>query len=113
MEDCIFCKIIAGEMEGDIVYEDDSVIAFKDIYPKAPIHHLIVPKKHIPTLVDLTEEDNDLVGHIYQVAKKIAKDEGVDEKGFRVVSNCREEGGQVVYHIHYHFLAGKKLGPLG
>ncbi len=109
MEDCIFCKIVAKEIESDIVYEDDRVVAFKDIEPQAPIHYLIIPKKHIPTLVDLQEEDNNLVGHIYQVANKIAKDEGIAKDGFRVVSNCNKAGGQTVYHIHYHLLGGRNL----
>ncbi|PRX28345.1 histidine triad (HIT) family protein [Orenia metallireducens] len=109
MEECIFCKIVAGEINSNIVYEDDKVIAFKDINPEAPIHHLIIPKKHIPTLLDLQEDDKELIGHIYLVASKIAQDEGIAEDGFRVVSNCNEAGGQSVYHIHYHLLGGRNL----
>lgn len=109
-EDCIFCKIIAGEMDNEIIYEDEKVIAFDDINPQAPTHILIVPKKHIPTALDLTKEDNELVGHIYQVANKLAKEQGFAEDGFRVVNNCNDNGGQMVYHIHYHLLAGRKLG---
>ena len=109
MEDCLFCKIVDGEIDSDIVYEDEQVIAFKDINPQAPTHILIAPKKHIPTLLDLEEEDNELVGHIYQVAKELAQKEGIAEDGFRVVSNCNEAGGQTVFHIHYHLLGGRDL----
>lgn len=109
MEECLFCKIIDGEIDSDIVYEDEQVIAFKDINPQAPTHILIVPKKHISTLLDLDTEDNQLIGHIYQVANKLAKREGIAEDGFRVVSNCKEAGGQTVFHIHYHLLGGRDL----
>ncbi len=109
MDDCLFCKIVAGEIDSDLIYEDEQVIAFKDIKPQAPTHILIVPRKHISTLLDLEEEDNQLVGHIYQVAKELAKREGIAEDGFRVVSNCNEAGGQSVYHIHYHLLGGRDL----
>ena len=109
MEDCLFCKIIDGQIDSDIVYEDNKVIAFKDINPQAPTHILIVPKKHISTLLDLEEEDNQLIGHIYQVANELAKEEGIAEDGFRVVSNCKEAGGQTVFHIHYHLLGGRDL----
>ncbi|MCK8815923.1 histidine triad nucleotide-binding protein [Natroniella sulfidigena] len=109
MEDCIFCKIIAGEMESEILYEDEEVIAFKDIEPQAPIHFLIVPKKHIPTLLDIEEGDNELIGHIHQVANQLARQEGIAEDGFRIVSNCNEAGGQIVDHIHYHLLGGRNL----
>ncbi|GAB6138339.1 histidine triad nucleotide-binding protein [Halanaerobaculum tunisiense] len=109
MEDCLFCQIVAGEMESDIVYEDEQVIAFKDVNPQAPVHLLIVPKEHIATLLELEEEDQQLIGHIYQVANKLAKDFEIAEDGFRVVSNCKEQGGQTVYHIHYHLLGGRHL----
>ncbi|MGM0369693.1 MAG: histidine triad nucleotide-binding protein [Bacillota bacterium] len=109
MDDCLFCKIVAGEIDSDLVYEDEQVIAFKDIKPQAPTHILIVPRKHISTLLDLEEEDNQLVGHIYQVAKKLAKREGIAEDGFRVVNNCNDAGGQVIYHLHYHLLGGRKM----
>lgn len=109
MAGCIFCKIIAGEIDAKTVYEDEKVIAFRDIKPQAPTHILIVPKKHISTLLDLDTEDNELVGHIYQVANKLAEDEGIAEDGFRVVSNCNEAGGQTVFHIHYHLLGGRNL----
>jgi len=109
MDDCLFCKIVAGEIDSDLIYEDEQVIAFKDIKPQAPTHILIVPRKHISTLLDLEEEDNQLVGHIHQVANKLARQEGIAENGFRVVSNCKEAGGQSVFHIHYHLLGGRDL----
>jgi len=110
MEDCIFCKIIKGEIPSEIVYQDEQVIAFKDIQPAAPIHILVIPKKHISTLLDVTEEDSNLIGHIYQVINKIAKDLNIEEEGFRVIVNCGKDAGQEVMHIHFHLLAGKKLG---
>jgi len=110
MEDCIFCKIINKEIPSTIVYEDDEVLAFRDINPAAPVHILIIPKKHISSLNELQENDELLVGKIYTVINKIAKKEGVSEKGFRVIVNCGEDGGQEVKHLHFHLLGGKKLG---
>ncbi len=110
MEDCIFCKIINKEVPSTIVYEDEDVIAFKDIHPVTPVHILVIPKKHISSLVDLKEEDEAVIGKIYTVINKIAKQEGILDKGFRVIVNCGEDGGQVVKHIHFHLLGGKKLG---
>lgn len=112
VSDCIFCNIINGELNTELLYEDDQVIAFKDINPKAPIHFLIVPKKHIETILDLEERNNQLIGHIYQVAKKLAQEYGIAVDGYRVVANCNENGGQVVFHIHFHLLGGKKLGDI-
>ena len=110
MEDCIFCKIINREIPSDIVYEDDEVIAFKDIRPVTPVHILVIPKKHISSLVELTEEDEAVIGKIYTVINKVAKVAGILEKGFRVIVNCGDDGGQEVKHIHFHVLGGKKLG---
>ena len=110
MEDCIFCKIIKKEIPSTIVYEDDSVIAFNDINPAAPIHILVVPKKHIATLLDVTEEDKELIAHIYEVINQIARERGFAENGFRVITNCGRDSGQEVMHIHFHVLGGKKLG---
>ena len=109
MEECVFCKIIKGEIPSNIVYEDDRVIAFYDVNPAAPIHILVVPKKHIETLLDVSEEDGDLISYIYKIINKIAKDEGFADNGFRVIANCGEDSGQEVKHIHFHVLAGKKL----
>lgn len=110
MEDCIFCKIIKGEVPSTKVYEDDEILAFRDISPVTPVHVLVIPKKHITSLVDLKPEDEAVIGRIYTVINKIAKQEGIIEKGFRVIVNCGEDGGQVVKHVHFHLLGGKKLG---
>ena len=110
MEDCIFCKIIKREIPSSIVYEDSDIIAFRDVNPQAPIHILVIPKKHINSLIDLKEEDELLVGKIYTVINKIAKKENIDKDGFRVIVNCGENGGQEVKHLHFHILGGKKLG---
>lgn len=110
MEDCLFCKIINKEISSTIVYEDELVIAFKDIHPVAPVHILVIPKKHISSLNELEEQDEALVGKIYTVINKIAKQEDISEKGFRVIVNCGEDGGQEVKHLHFHLLGGKKLG---
>lgn len=110
MEDCIFCKIIKKEIQSSIVYEDEEIIAFKDINPAAPIHILIVPKKHIPSLVELEKEDELLIGRIYTVINKVADIVGVKENGYRVIVNCGKDAGQEVGHLHFHFLAGAKFG---
>ena len=110
MEDCIFCKIIKGEIPSEKVYEDDEVLAFKDINPAAPIHILVIPKKHISSLLDLEETDYDLVGKIQKVINKLAKDLNITQEGFRVIVNCGKDAGQEVMHLHYHLLAGRKLG---
>lgn len=110
MEDCIFCKIIRREIPSNIVYEDEEIIAFKDIQPAAPIHILVIPKKHISSLVELKKEDEILIGRIYTVINKIAEEQGVLDKGYRVIVNCGKDGGQEVEHLHFHLLAGKKLG---
>jgi histidine triad (HIT) family protein len=109
MSECLFCKIVKRELNTEILYEDDQVLAFKDIDPQAPIHLLIIPKKHIPTLLELQEKDKELVGHIYQVATQLAREYGIAEDGFRVVSNCNKQGGQSVYHIHFHLLGGRSM----
>jgi len=109
---CIFCKIVKGEIPARIVYEDDLVMAFHDINPQAPIHILIIPKEHIPTVNELEEDHKELIGHIFLVARKIAKDLEVAESGYRILVNCNRDGGQEIYHLHYHFFAGKPLGPM-
>ena len=110
MEDCIFCKIVKGEIPSNKVYEDDDVLAFHDINPAAPIHILVIPKKHISMLTDLKEEDEALIGKIYTTINKIAKQEGFEKEGYRVIANCGKDSGQEVMHIHFHILGGKKLG---
>jgi len=109
VSDCLFCGVIKGEVKGNFVYQDPSVVAFRDIRPQAPVHILIVPRKHLATLLDLAEEDNDLVGHIFQVAVSLAKNEGISQNGFRVVANCGSQAGQTVYHIHFHLLGGRSF----
>ena len=108
MADCIFCKIILGEIPSQKVYEDELVYAFNDINPMAPVHILVVPKQHIPTLLDVNSSNSNLVAHIYEVITKIAKEFNLED-GFRVVSNCNENGCQTVFHIHFHILGGQKL----
>ena len=110
MEDCVFCKIIKKEIPADIVYEDDEILSFKDINPAAPIHILVIPKKHIKSLAELEKEDEALIGKIYTIINKVADGQGVKEKGYRVIVNCGEDGGQEVGHLHFHLLAGTKLG---
>jgi histidine triad (HIT) family protein len=105
----IFAKIIAGEVPADIVYRDDQVTCFRDIAPKAPTHILIVPNREIPTVNDLTADDAQLVGHMVLVAKQLAQQEGIAERGYRLVVNCNSEGGQVVYHLHMHLIGGRAL----
>jgi histidine triad (HIT) family protein len=107
--DCLFCKIIKGEIPAKIIYQDDNVVAFEDINPQAPHHKLIVPKKHIATLNDLQPEDNELMGQIYQAAKHLAKELGIAESGYRVVMNCNRGAGQTVFHIHAHLLGGRQM----
>ena len=111
MEDCIFCKIIKGEIPSEKVYEDENVLAFRDIQPTAPIHILIIPKKHITNLMEIAPEDSALMGKIVEAMQKVAKQLGVDEKGFRIISNCGPDSGQEVMHLHFHLLAGRKMGP--
>lgn len=109
MADCLFCKIANKEMPTSLTYEDDLVVAFNDIYPKAPIHQLIVPKKHIATINDLSSADEALVGRLFIVAAQLAKQHNIAERGYRVLMNCNQEGGQIIYHMHLHLLGGKQL----
>lgn len=108
----IFSKIVNREIPADIVYQDDRVTAFKDIHPIAPVHILIVPNKEIPTVDDVSEEDETTLGHMFVVAKKIARDLGIAESGYRLLVNCRGDAGQEVFHLHMHLLGGRKLGPM-
>lgn len=107
MDDCIFCKIINGEIPADIVYEDQDVMAFKDIRPVAPNHLLFIPKKHIPTLSDLTKEDGHLMANLSLAVANVAQKKGLES--YRIVCNCNEDAGQTVFHIHFHLLAGRKF----
>ena len=108
--DCLFCKIIAGEIPGHLVYEDKDVVAFKDIDPKAPLHVLIVPRRHIATLNDLSPTDDALVGALVRRAAVLLRQRGYSDRGYRTVLNCNREAGQSVFHIHLHLLAGRGLG---
>lgn len=106
--DCIFCKIAAGEIPSTKVYEDERILAFRDIAPMAPTHILVIPKAHIGSVAEITAENADIVSHIFTIIPQIAREEGL-EKGYRVVSNCGEDAGQTVHHLHFHILGGKKL----
>ncbi len=107
MSDCLFCKMVAGEIEPDIVYQDETVLAFRDISPQAPVHILIIPKRHVKTLNEL--DDVELAGRMLLTAAKLAKQEGLAEEGYRTVFNCNEKGGQEVFHLHLHLLAGRQM----
>ena len=109
MSDCLFCKMVSGEILPDVVFEDDEVLAFRDVNPQAPMHVLVIPKVHIPTVNDLTPEYAGLVGKMYLAAQQIAAGEGVAEPGYRMVMNCNAEAGQSVYHIHLHVLGGRPM----
>ena len=107
--ECLFCKIAEGKRSAKILYEDDLSVVFEDINPQAPVHSLVIPKKHISTNLDLKEEENSLIGHLFQVANKIAKDKGIADRGFRLVMNCNPESGQTVFHMHLHILGGRRM----
>ena len=109
MADCLFCKMVSGEITPDTVYEDDDILAFKDINPQAPLHLLIVPRKHIASLNDLALGDDALVGSMFRRAATLAKERGYHERGYRTVFNTNREAGQTVFHIHLHLLAGRGL----
>ena len=109
MSDCLFCSIVAGDIPGDIVFENKSVLAFRDIDPKAPTHILVIPKKHIRSINELESDDKSMAGEMLMVAKTIAKLEGIDDSGFRTVFNTNDYGGQTVFHIHMHILGGRQM----
>jgi histidine triad (HIT) family protein len=107
--ECIFCNIASGKSPANIIYQDEKIIAFDDIYPKAPQHKLIIPRMHFATLNDLSQNDASLLGEMVLVAKKLAKEFNIDQTGYRVVINCNQDGGQVVYHVHLHLMGGRLL----
>lgn len=109
MNDCLFCKIIQREIPCKVVYEDEKVLAFRDINPQAPVHILIIPRSHIPTTLDIKEEDKELIGHIHIVAARLARSEGLEDNGFRLVLNCKRDAGQEVFHLHFHLLGGRRF----
>jgi histidine triad (HIT) family protein len=108
--DCLFCKIVAGDIPADIIYESDHAIAFRDINPHAPTHVLIIPRQHIETINALQSGDEALVGNLFLAAKQIAKEAGISDAGYRVAMNCNEAAGQTVFHLHLHLLGGRTLG---
>lgn len=109
MKDCIFCKIAKRELPAKIVYEDDESVAFEDIHPKAPTHILIIPRRHLSTLLEASQDDDRLLGRLLLVANEVARQQGIADRGFRLVLNCNSEGGQVVFHLHLHLLGGRTL----
>lgn len=110
--DCIFCKIVEGSIPSKKVFENERILAFHDIQPAAPVHVLIIPKKHIPTMNDVSGEDDAVMAEIFAAARQIAKELGVDESGYRLINNCNPDSGQIVYHLHFHLVGGRNLGPL-
>ena len=108
--DCVFCKIVAGKIPADIVYRDRTVIAFRDIHPEAPVHLLIIPRRHIASLADLAEGQTAIIGRMAGVANRLAREQGIAASGYRIVINCGKEGGQLVPHLHMHLLGGRQLG---
>ena len=109
MDSCLFCRIAKKELPSKMAYEDDQAVAFHDIAPQAPVHILVVPRKHIPTLNDVAAEDAALIAHLFEVAKKMAAQHGVDQKGYRTVFNVNAEAGQTVFHLHLHVIGGRRL----
>jgi len=107
--DCLFCKVLAGEIPADIIYESESAIAFRDINPQAPTHALVIPRKHIATINALQSGDEEIVGQLFMAAKAVAEQEGIADAGYRAVMNCNEGAGQTVFHIHLHVLGGRQL----
>jgi len=113
MGDCIFCRIIAGQAPADILFRDDQVTVFRDIHPAAPLHLLIVPNRHIPSLNELQEQDAALMAHLLLAAKRMAAEQGVDKHGYRLIINTGIQGGQTIFHLHMHLLAGRPMRPVG
>lgn len=111
MEECIFCKIIKGDIPSEKVYEDDKILAFKDINPAAPIHVLVIPKVHVQNVLEMGVENSEIISDIFRVINKVAEQLGIDKDGFRIINNCGKDAGQEVMHLHFHILAGGKMGP--
>ena len=109
MDNCLFCKMVSGEIQPDVIYEDDEVLAFRDINPQAPSHALVIPRRHISTLNDLESGDAELMGKLFLVAKTIAQQEGIADAGYRTLVNCNADGGQEVFHIHLHVMGGRRM----
>lgn len=113
MSDCVFCQIARRELKSDIVWEDDHVVAFRDIHPIAPVHLLVIPKRHYASLLDIPDGDMEVVGRIHAAINRLAREHGVAQSGFRVVNNCGPDSGQIVFHVHFHLIGGKPLGAFG
>ena len=111
MEDCLFCQIARNEVPADKIYEDNKYTAFLDINPQAPVHILIIPKKHVGSVENLDEDDKELVGGLFLVAQEVARKKGINEDGYRLIANVGPDGGQIIKHLHLHLLGGKNLGP--
>lgn len=109
MKDCLFCRMVAGEIQPDVVYENERVLAFRDIRPQAKVHVLVIPKRHIPTLDDFPEDEPELANQLFAAVQEVARREGLASSGYRTVINCRGDGGQEVYHLHLHVLGGRRL----
>ena len=109
MSDCLFCAIVGGKVKANLVYQDDSIVAFKDIAPKAPVHILIIPRKHLVSVSDIAEADRALIGQIFQVAARLAREQGIADSGYRVVVNSGADAGQSVFHLHFHLLGGRQM----
>ena len=110
MTDCLFCRMVTGEIQPDVVYEDDEIMAFRDVNPQAPTHVLVIPKRHIATTNELQPDDAELVGRLVLVAGKVASKDGIAARGYRMLLNCNSEAGQSVFHIHLHVLGGRPMG---
>jgi histidine triad (HIT) family protein len=109
MSDCIFCKIVEGKIPCTKIYEDDQILAFDDIHPMAPVHVIVIPKKHVSTLMDIDTKSSSVANNLIDAAQKVAQIKRITAKGFRIVINCNDEGGQIVFHLHMHILGGRKL----
>ncbi|HXV47555.1 MAG TPA: histidine triad nucleotide-binding protein [Candidatus Binatia bacterium] len=109
MSDCLFCGIAGGKIKANIVYQNDAILAFKDIAPKAPVHILLIPRKHLASVADVGDQDRALIGQIFQAAAQLARDQGIAESGYRIVVNSGSDAGQSVFHLHYHLLGGRQL----
>ena len=112
MSDCLFCKIAGGEIPVEFIYESEDVVAFNDIDPKAPVHVLIVPRRHYPTTIDMSEEAPELFGELFRASSAVARKTGVDKSGFRMILNTNADGGQEIFHVHMHLMGGESIGPL-
>jgi histidine triad (HIT) family protein len=110
MSECLFCAIVEGKINANVVYRDDAIVAFKDIAPRAPVHILIIPRKHLVSVSEITEADHGLIGQIFEVAARLAREQGIADSGYRLVVNSGADAGQSVFHLHYHLLGGRRMG---